>query len=102
MLKSKTFKKFIKENKKLEEYLYKNEFTFFFKYKKVIYAAKEDDRITFAKMKSNKNKIEYEDFTAYELKNILEDNKSKQFSEKTINKIKVIQMKDAIEEIKNG
>jgi hypothetical protein len=103
MINNKTFKNFIKENKKIEEYLYKNEYTFFFKYKKVIYAAKEEDRITFAEMKTNKEKLKYYDFPAYELKNITNENKKKKyFNKKNIKNIKVIQMEDAVKEIKNG
>jgi hypothetical protein len=102
MINNKTFKEFIKENKKIEEYLYKNEFTFFFKYKKIIYTAREEDRIIFAEMKSSKNKLNYYDFVAYELKNIIKNKKKKNFNKNNIKKIKVIQMSEAVEEIKDG
>jgi len=104
MLKDKTFKNFIKENKKIEEIIYKESYTFFFKYEKNIYATAEDGRLIFAKIKNKDKDIYWKNasFIAYDLEQKIKgEDKIKYFSYKEAEKIKVIQLKEAIKKL-NG
>lgn len=106
MIKTKTFKKFLKENKRIEELLFNKQIIFFFKYKNILFGAKEEDRIIFAKIKSKEKKspLDYYNnfFKGYNLKKLLNNkNKIKKFNKKMINKIKVITQEEAVKELKN-
>lgn len=106
MIKIKTFKKFLKENKKIEELLFNKQIIFYFKYKNILFGSKEEDRIIFAKIKSKEKRspLDYSNniFEGYDLKMLLNnETKIKKFNKKMINKIKVITQEEAIKELKN-
>jgi hypothetical protein len=105
----KKFKTFIKENKKLDEFFYEKQITMFFEYKNKLYGAKEQDRIIFAKMKSNlkikKNYLEYkkENFYGYPIEDLLKgEDKKKEFYKKDLKEIKVLQIEKVKEKLKDG
>jgi hypothetical protein len=99
----KKFKTFIKENKKIDEFFYKKQIIFFFKYENELFGSKEEDRIVFAKMKNKKkNFLEYEkeNFSAFFLKKLLKGVEEKKFfSKKELKKIKVLQIEDIKKEL---
>lgn len=105
MLKQKTFKKFIKENKKIEEIIYKEQYTLFFEYKKNLFASVEDDRLIFAKIKNKDKDIDWKQakFLAYDLEAKLKgEERAKYFSIKEIKKIKILQSDEIVRKLKNG
>lgn len=105
MLKEKTFKNFIKKNKKIEELFYKEQYTMFFEYEKELFAAKEDDRLIFAKIKNKDKDIDWRlskfigDYIISKLKN---EEKSRYFTYKDIKKIKILQIEEIVKKLKNG
>lgn len=104
MLKDKTFKNFIRKNKKIEEIVFKEKYTFFFKYEKKIFATGEDGRLIFAKVKNKDKDIDYKNakFIADDFKQKIKgEESSKYFSYEEIKKIKVVQLEKIIKNI-NG
>lgn len=94
MIKYKTFKNFIKENKKLEEIFFKEQYTFFFEYNKTLYATTEENRLIFAKIKNKDKDLDWKNakFIAYNIKEKVKGQEViKYFSKKEIEKIKIVQ-----------
>lgn len=105
MLKNKTFKNFIKNNKKIEELIYKQQYTIFFEYKKIIYAGTEDSRLIFAKIKAKDKDIDWKlaKFLADDLiVKIKGEDRTKYFSYKEIKKIKILSIERVLKKLKNG
>lgn len=105
----KTFKTFIKETKKIDEFFYEKQIIMFFEYKNKLYGSKEQDRIIFAKIKSEKksekNYLEYkkESFYGYKLNELLKGKKQKkEFSKKDLKEIKILPIEKIKEKLKNG
>lgn len=90
------FKYWYKEEK--SDWFEEKGYTLFFKYKNEFYAGHEQDRITFAKLKTKDTKDVPSDkmyFTAINLNN----KKNKKFEKKDINELEICEKEEAIKDV---